>query len=109
MGNSTEHTAFLRLKAGIAGAAQRLDRAERQDGGRADRLADLHRRLGDGRARATRRWRPNWPRKAASVSHDGEAIYGAQMLAAMEALAFVEPDLEKLLECGLVVHPGRLG
>ena len=34
------------------GAGERLDRAERHDGCRADRLPDLHRRLGDDRARA---------------------------------------------------------
>ncbi len=39
--------------------------------------------------------------KAASVSHDGEAIYGAQVLAAMEAQAFVEGDVERLLDVGL--------
>ena len=32
-------------------------------------------------------------RRAASVSHDGEAIYGAQVIAAMEAQAFVEQDI----------------
>ena len=44
-------------------------------------------------------------RKAASVSHDGEAIYGAQVLAAMEAQAFVEPDLDALLDTGLRFIP----
>ena len=29
-------------------------------------------------------------KRAASVSHDGEAIFGAQVIAAMEAQAFVE-------------------
>jgi hypothetical protein len=37
-------------------------------------------------------------RRAGSVSHDGEAIYGAQVLAAMEAQAFVERDLNKLID-----------
>ena len=40
-----------------------------------------------------------------SVSHDGEAIYGAQVLAAMEAAAFVEGDLDKLLDVGLDFIP----
>ncbi len=44
-------------------------------------------------------------RKAASVSHDGEAIYGAQMLAAMEAQAFVEPDLNAPDRHRLAFHP----
>ena len=44
-------------------------------------------------------------RRAASVSHDGEAIYGAQMVAAMEALAFVEPDIDTLIDAGLRTIP----
>ncbi len=34
----------------------------------------------------------------ASVSHDGEAVYGAQVIAAMEAQAFVENDLNRLID-----------
>ncbi len=45
-------------------------------------------------------------RRAASVSHDGVAIHGAQVVAAMEAQAFVEPDLDRLLDAGH--HPRRL-
>ena len=37
-------------------------------------------------------------RRAGSVSHDGEAIYGAQVLAAMESQAFVESDIDKLID-----------
>jgi hypothetical protein len=44
-------------------------------------------------------------RRAASVSHDGEAIYGAQVIAAMEAYAFVERDIDALLDAGLAVIP----
>ena len=33
-------------------------------------------------------------RRAGSVSHDGEAVYGAQVIAAMEAQAFVENDIQ---------------
>ncbi len=47
-------------------------------------------------------------RRAASVSHDGEAIYGAQMLAAMEAQAFVEPDLDALLDTALALDSTSL-
>jgi hypothetical protein len=43
--------------------------------------------------------------KAASVSHDGEAIYASQLLAAMEAAAFVEDDVDKLLDIGLSYIP----
>ena len=40
-------------------------------------------------------------RRAASVSHAGEAIYGAQLLASMESQAFVEQDLKTLLDTAL--------
>ena len=47
----------------------------------------------------------DFARRAASVSHDGEAIYGAQVIAAMEAQAFVESDINKLIDTGLSVIP----
>jgi hypothetical protein len=43
--------------------------------------------------------------KAASVSHDGEAVYGAQVVAAIEAQAFVESDLGKLLDTAVTFIP----
>ena len=36
--------------------------------------------------------------KAASVSHDGEAVYGAQIIAAIESMAFIENDIKKIIE-----------
>ena len=47
-------------------------------------------------------------RRAGSVSHDGEAIYGAQVMAAMEAQAFVEPDIAQAAGRGPQRHPRRL-
>jgi hypothetical protein len=47
----------------------------------------------------------DFAKKAASVSHDGEAIYAAQVLAAMEAQAFVEKDIQKLLDVGAAMIP----
>jgi hypothetical protein len=44
-------------------------------------------------------------RRAASVSHDGEAIYGAQVVAAMEAQAFVEKDIDKLIDTAVGFIP----
>ena len=44
-------------------------------------------------------------RRAASVSHDGEAIYGAQVLAAMESQAFVESRIDTLLDVGTSLIP----
>ena len=104
LGNSTEHTAYLRLKHGIAApesgsiarngkvVAEQIGSQIFIDGwamvtpGDPERAADLARR-------------------AASVSHDGEAVFGAQALAAMEAQAFVEFDIVRLLDTALRVIP----
>ncbi|MDE0633053.1 MAG: ADP-ribosylglycohydrolase family protein [Caldilineaceae bacterium] len=104
MGNSTEHTAYLRLKEGIPApdsgsmalngqvVAEQIGAQIFIDGwamvapGDPELAADLARR-------------------AASVSHDGVAIHGAQVLAAMEAQAFVEPDIQALIDTGLSVIP----
>lgn len=104
LGNSTEHTAYLRLKHGIPapssgsiamngkvvaeqiGAQIFIDSWAMVAPGNPDLAADLARR-------------------AASVSHDGEAIYGAQVLAVMESLAFCEPDLNQLLDTAVSFIP----
>jgi ADP-ribosylglycohydrolase len=44
-------------------------------------------------------------KEAGSVSHDGEAVYGAQMIAVMESCAFVEKDISKLIEKALSYIP----
>jgi ADP-ribosylglycohydrolase len=44
-------------------------------------------------------------RRAAGVSHDGEAAFAAQVVAAMEAQAFVEPDIGRLLDTGVALIP----
>ena len=104
MGNSTEHTAYLRLKQGIPApqsgsialngkvVAEQIGSQIFIDGwgmvapGDPELAADLARR-------------------AASVSHDGEAIYGAQVIAALEAQAFVESDIDRLLDTALGLIP----
>ncbi len=104
MGNSTEHTAYLRLKNGIPApesgsiarngqvVAEQIGAQIFVDGwalvspGDPERAVDLARRAG-------------------SVSHDGESIYGAQVIAAMEALAFVEDDLNKLIDTAVTFIP----
>jgi hypothetical protein len=43
--------------------------------------------------------------EAGRVSHDGESVHAAQLLAAMEAQAFVESDVQKLLDVGLSFVP----
>ncbi len=104
IGNSTEHTAYVRLKNGIPAPASGsialngktvaeqigsqifIDTWGMIVPGDPERAADFARRAG-------------------SVSHDGEAIYGAQVIAAMEAQAFVEPELNRLLDTAVSLIP----
>jgi ADP-ribosylglycohydrolase len=104
IGNSTEHTAYLRLKSGIPApvsgsielngttVAEQIGSQIFIDGwgmivpGDPERAADFARRAG-------------------SVSHDGEAIYGAQVIAAMEAQAFEESDLDRLIDVAVSLIP----
>jgi ADP-ribosylglycohydrolase len=104
LGNSTEHTAFLRLKRGIP--APRSGSIELNGQVVAEQIGSQI--FIDGWAMVA----PGDPelaadlaRRASSVSHDGAAIHGAQVLAAMEAQAFVESDLDKLIDVGLSVIP----
>jgi len=104
LGNSTEHTAYLRLKHGIPAP---------QSGSMALNGKVVAEQIGaqifiDGWAMIA----PGDPalaadlaRRAASVSHDGEAIYGAQVIAALESLAFVEPDINALLDTAVTFIP----
>jgi ADP-ribosylglycohydrolase len=106
MGSLTEHTAYLRLKKGIQAP---------ESGSIAMNGVVMAEQIGaqifiDGWAMVA----PGDPqlaaelaRKAGSVSHDGEALYGAMMLAAMEAQAFVEPDLNALIDTGLRFIPAN--
>ena len=104
MGNSTEHTAYLRLKAGIkapeSGSIKRNGQVVAEQIG-AQIFIDGWGMIcpGDPELAA------DLARRAASVSHDGEAIYGAQVIAAMEAQAFFEPRIEALLDTGMSVIP----
>lgn len=104
LGQSTEHTAYLRLKAGIpaprSGAIETNGKVVAEQIG-AQIFIDGWGMVvpGDPELAA------DLARRAASVSHDGEAIYGAQVIAAMEALAFVEPDLDRLLDTALSFIP----
>ena len=104
LGNSTEHTAYLRLKAGIP--APRSGSIGLNSKVVAEQIGSQI--FIDGWAMVA----PGDPEyaaslagRAASVSHDGEAIYGAQVIAAMEAQAFVESNTDKLLDVGMSVIP----
>ncbi len=104
MGNSTEHTAYLRLKAGVpapqSGSIELNSRVVAEQIG-AQIFIDGWAMVAPGDPALA----ADLARRAASVSHDGEAIYGAQVLAAMEAQAFVEHDLDALLDCGVSFIP----
>lgn len=108
LGRSTEHTAFLNLKNGIPAP---------QSGSIAQNGKTLAEQIGaqifiDAIAMAC----PNNPdlavelvRKAASVSHDGIALEAACHLAALEAMAFEEKDIDVLLDRAAVyVHDQQL-
>lgn len=105
MGNSTEHTAYLRLKEGIdapmSGSMQLNGQVVAEQIG-AQIFIDGWAMVAPGDPELA----ADFARRAGSVSHDGEAIYGAQVLAAMEAQAFVEPDINKLIDTGLSFIPG---
>lgn len=104
IGNSTEHTAYLRLKSGISAP---------QSGSIALNGRTVAEQIGaqifiDGWAMVS----PGDPERATylagqagSVSHDGESVHAAKLLAAMEAQAFVEDDAQALLRVGLAFVP----
>lgn len=104
LGNSTEHTAYLRLRDGIdapqSGAIETNGKVVAEQIG-AQIFIDGWAMVcpGDPERAA------DFARRAGSVSHDGEAVYGAQVLAAMEAQAFVEDDIDKLIDVGLAQIP----
>lgn len=103
-GISTEHTAWLNLKRGVAAPASGSievngEAIAEQIGAQifidgwamvAPRQPELAARLA---------------REAGSVSHDGEAVHAAMLWAAMEAEAFGSSDIDHLFEIGLKQIP----
>jgi ADP-ribosylglycohydrolase len=104
LGNSTEHTAYLRLKQGIeaprSGSMALNGRVVAEQIG-AQIFIDGWAMVAPGDPELA----ADLARRAASVSHDGEAIYGAQVVAAMEAQAFVESDIDKLIDTAVAFIP----
>jgi ADP-ribosylglycohydrolase len=104
MGNSAEHTAYLRLKHGIlppeSGSIARNGPIVAQQIG-AQIFIDGWGLLCPGDPiRAA-----ELARAAAVVSHDGEAVIAAQVVAAMVAAAFVAHDVDAVLDVGLALAP----
>src|SRR5690606_38092184 len=104
VGQSTEHTAYARLRAGIpaplSGAIETNGRIVAEQIG-AQIFIDGWAMVAPGDPALA----AELARRAASVSHDGEAIYGAQVLAAMEAQAFVESNTDKLIDTAVQFIP----
>ena len=104
MGNSTEHTAYLRLKQGyeppLSGSVELNGKVVAEQIG-SQIFIDGWAMVAPGDPQ----YAADLAGRAACVSHGGEAIYGAQCLAAMEAQAFVESDINKLIDTGLSVIP----
>ena len=104
MGNSTEHTAFLRLKAGTpapqSGSIELNSQVVAEQIG-AQIFIDAWGMACPGNPELA----VEFARRAASVSHDGEAIYGAQVVAAIEAQAFEESNIDNLLDTAIGFIP----
>lgn len=104
LGNSTEHTAYLRLKAGVpapeSGSIRLNGKVVAEQIG-AQIFIDGWGMVSPGDPALA----ADLARRAASVSHDGEAVYGAQVVAALEAQAFVESNLDKLLDTAVSFIP----
>jgi len=104
MGRSTEHTAYLRLAAGIeapeSGSIALNGKAVAEEIGAQifiDGWAMVSPKQPEQAAR--------FAREASLVSHDGEAVHGAVMIAVMESLAFGENDIDLLIDGGLKFIP----
>lgn len=100
LGRSTEHTAYLRLKNGIkapeSGSAKRNSIAMAEAIG-SEIFIDTWALVNPANPERA----AYMARQASRVSHDGVAVEAAALLAAMEAQAFVERDIDKLLDLGV--------
>ncbi len=106
LGNSTEHTAYLRLKNGIP--APRSGSIEVNSQVVAEQIGAQIFIDGWGMvAPGDPELAAHLAKQAGSVSHDGEAVYDAQIIAAMEAQAYVESDLNILLDTSLKLIPSN--
>ena len=103
-GVSTEHTAYLNLANGIE--ATRSGSIEMNGQVVAEQIGgqifiDTWGLVCPGDPERAARYAT----KAASVSHDGSGIYGGVFIASIEAQAFVEKDVARLIDVGLSLIP----
>ena len=104
MSQSTEHTAYIRLKQGYKSpesGSMKLNGKEVSEQIGAQIFIDCFGMVA-----------PDNPKlavelagKAARVSHDGEAVYAAQVVAAMVSIAFAEKDMNKVLDRAIEFIP----
>ncbi len=104
IGDVTEHTAYIRLKNGIQ--PPRSGSIELNGPIMAEQIGSQIFIDGWGMiAPGDPALAADLARRAACVSHDGEAIYGAQVVAALAAQAFVESDINKLIDSAVSLIP----
>jgi len=103
-GNSTEHTAYIRMKNGYqapeSGSIELNGKIIAEQIG-AQIFIDGWAMIAPGNPELA----ADLAGRAASVSHDGESIYASKVLAAMEAQAFLESDINKLIDVGVSFIP----
>ena len=104
MGMSTEHTAYLNLRNGMkapeSGAIATNGHAVAEQIG-AQIFIDAFGMVAPGCPELA----VELARRSASVSHDGEAVHAACVVAAMVSAAFVEKDMDRLLDIGVGLIP----
>jgi ADP-ribosylglycohydrolase len=103
-GKSTEHTAYTNLKSGIkaprsGSIEQNGEAVAEQIGGQI--FIDVWGFIAPGNPSLA----AEYAEKMASVTHGGNGIYGGRFVAACVAEAFVENNIEKVIESGLSVIP----
>ncbi len=101
---STEHTAWMRLKQGVpspeSGSMKRNGKIVSEQIG-AQIFIDAFGMVAPGDPDLAEKFADG----AARVSHDGEAVLAAKVVARMVAAAFVEKDMEKVLDVGAATLP----
>ncbi|ASW55525.1 ADP-ribosylglycohydrolase family protein [Plantactinospora sp. KBS50] len=104
LGNSTEHTAYLRMKAGVlppeSGSIARNGRVVAEQVGAQIFVEGFALTCPGDPAGAAR-----LAERAARVSHDGESVHAARVVAALVAGAFTETDMDRLLDTAVALIP----
>nr|BFE56209.1 ADP-ribosylglycohydrolase family protein [Dactylosporangium thailandense] len=104
LGNSTEHTAYLRMRAGIrppeSGSIARNGLVVAEQVGAQIFVEGFALTCPGDPAGAA-----DLAERAARVSHDGEAIHAARVVAALVAGAFTATDMDALLDTAIALVP----